>query len=94
MEKNKSKIHDMLKKVSSTNFRHYRVSPSETPQLFTLNSPKKSCPTTPLKSSLKNNNNYQHHKLSKPIQKHLLNKTSYGTPLEKSAMMSYISTPN
>ena len=55
-------------------------------------SPKKSVNTTPLKSSIKANVPNQRN--SSNNRKYALNKTTYGTPHEKSTMMSYISTPN
>ena len=80
MEKNRSKVHNMLKKVSSTNFKHFRVSPSDNSHLITINSPKRSYQNTPLKSSVKHTNQHCIKNLSK-TNKHIFNRTAYGTPL-------------
>lgn len=56
-------------------------------------SPKKTtASTTPFKTSLKGN--FANQRNSAMNKKYALNKTSYGTPHEKSTMLSYISTPN
>jgi len=92
MEKQKSKIHDILKKMSTQSLRAYKQTPTETPNPYAMLSPKKSAPTSPFKSSLKSN--FLNEKTTQSIRKYALNKTSLGTPYEKSAMLSYISTPN
>lgn len=82
MEKNRSKIHQMLKKVSSTNIKHYHVSPNEGSHPLSGNSLKKSYQATPLKSSIKHSNQNISKIItgSTKIHKHILNKTVYGTP--------------
>jgi hypothetical protein len=92
MEKQKSKIHEMLKKMSNSSFRAYKQSPTETPNPYVFVSPKKSHPTTPLKTSMRAN--FANQRNSANNRKYALNKTTYGTPHEKSTMLSYISTPN
>lgn len=89
MEKQKSKIHEILKKMSNSSFRAYKQSPTETPNPYSFVSPKKTHPTTPLKSSGKANFGHTVNN-----RKYAFNKTTYGTPHEKSTMLSYISTPN
>lgn len=78
MEKQKSKIHEILKKMSNSSFRTIKHSPSETPNPYSFMSPKKSMNTTPLKSSLKANVPNQRN--SSNNRKYALNKTTYGTP--------------
>ena len=82
MEKHKSKIKDVLKKVSSCNLKGLRATPTETPNPYSILSPKKSVPTSPLRSSHKTN--LYTHKPTQPAKKYVLNKTTYGSPLEKS----------
>lgn len=93
MEKQKSKIHELLKKMSTESFRNFKQSPHETPNPYSFNSPKKIISNSPLKSSI-NRPGYLNQKSSPSARKYALNKTTYGTPYEKSTMLSYISTPN
>jgi hypothetical protein len=79
MEKQKSKIHEILKKMSNSSFRAYKQSPSDTPNPYSIVSPKKTVPTTPLKTSMKTN--FPHQRNSVNSKKYVFNKTSYGTPL-------------
>ena len=78
--------------MASGNVRALRMTPTETPSPYTLLSPKKSMPNSPHKSSIKLN--AYAHKTTHSSKKYLLNKTSYGTPQEKSELGSYITTPN
>lgn len=78
--------------MSNESFRSHKQTPTQTPNPYSLVSGKKSSPTSPFKSSLKSN--LVRDKTRHSIRKYALNKTSVGTPFDKSAMLSYISTPN
>lgn len=92
MEKQKSKIQEILKKSSHPSFRAYKQSPTDTPNPYNIAFPNKTQNTTPLKSSMKSNMPQQRN--SSNNRKYALNKTTYSTPQDKSTMLSYISTPN
>ena len=73
---------DVLKKVSSGSIRTLRMTPTQTPSPYTMFSPKKSLPTSPLKSSTKLNT--YAHKVPQQVKKYAMNKTSYGGSYFKS----------
>jgi hypothetical protein len=56
MEKHKSKIKEILKKMSNTNsFKTFKSSHMETLNTYNCKSPKKTHPSSPLKTSIKLN---------------------------------------
>lgn len=92
MEKNRSKIKEVLKKFSNRSTMTLRQTPTDTPNPYSLLSPKKSMPSSPLKQSVKINTFVN--KGPHQSKKYALNKTSYGPTLFNSEIPSYISTPN
>ncbi len=79
MEKHKSKIKEILKKMSNTSsFKTFKSSPMETPNPYNCTSPKKTHPSSPLKTSIKLN--YKIAQNSDSNKKYALNKTTIGTP--------------
>ena len=73
---------DVLKKISSGSIRTLRMTPTETPNPYAMLSPKRSVPTSPLKTSSKLNS--YAHKVPQQGKKYAMNKTSYGTSYLKS----------
>ena len=92
MEIHKKKINEIFKKTSKISTK----SPDCTiysPKVTHSNnvSPKSIHKKIPLKSTTKTNCTMQRNTEGK---KSTFNKTSYGTPYDKSTMLSYVSTPN
>ena len=92
MEIHKKKINEIFKKTSKGQTKQADP-PFYSPKIHNYEtlSPKSTYKKLPLKSSSKVNCSMQKEKEGK---KYTFNKTSYGTPYDKSAMLSYISTPN
>ena len=92
MEIHKKKINEIFKKTSKANIKNTESgvhSPKISP--YDTLSPKSIHKKVPLKSSNKANCPIQRNTEGK---KYTFNKTSYPTPHDKSAMISYVSTPN
>lgn len=69
---------DVLKKVSSGTIRTLRMTPPDSSNPYSMFSPKKSLPSSPLKTSLRMNVHSQ--KGTSSAKKYALNRTTYGTP--------------
>lgn len=95
MEKQKSKIQDLLKKLSSESFRAYKQTPTETPTGYPVgyltSSSKKSGQTSPFKESSKFN--FLQDKSTPNLQKYLMNKTAISSPFDSSLQNSYLMSP-
>ena len=91
MEINKQKISQLFRRMSPKDSKTKEIY-NYNPMLKELLSPKKSTKKTLLKSSSKVNCSSK--RVLGNDKSYVFNKTTFCTPYDKSAMLSYISTPN
>jgi hypothetical protein len=92
MEKQKSKIQELLKKMSSSSFKPLKQSPPPATIPFWLASRKKTTPSSPHRSTRQRANHCPTPKL--PTSPYAVNQHHDLPPYEKSTIISYISTPH